>query len=124
MAYTTVEQVVAGFRELDDDEKAKCNALIEEADIMIDARNSKANDDVKRVVECRMVRRALGSGDDGVNVPIGASQGSMSAMGYSQSWTIGSGSSGELYLSKTEKDLLGVGNRIGSHSPIEDMVAE
>lgn len=31
------------------------------------------------------------------------------------------GSAGELYLSKLEKKLLGVGNRIGSHSPVEDL---
>jgi hypothetical protein len=42
-------------------------------------------------------------------------------MGYSQSWTIGNGSTGELYLSRTEKKLLGAGNSIGSHSPLEDM---
>ena len=42
-------------------------------------------------------------------------------MGYSQSWTMGTGSSGELYLSKLERRLLGVGDRIGAHSPLEGM---
>ena len=32
------------------------------------------------------------------------------------------GSVGELYLSKLEKRLLGVGNRIGARSPVEDLV--
>ena len=31
------------------------------------------------------------------------------------------GSSGELYLSKLEKKLLGGGDRIGAHSPLEGM---
>ena len=31
------------------------------------------------------------------------------------------GSSGELYLSKLEKKLLGVGDKIGAHSPLEDL---
>lgn len=40
---------------------------------------------------------------------------------YSQSWTMGSGSAGELYLSKLEKKLLGVGDRIGACSPLEGL---
>lgn len=66
-----------------------------------------------------MVIRALGIDND---IPLGATQGSMSGLGYSQSWTIGTGGSvGELYLSKTDKQLLGGGNSIGSHSPLEDL---
>ena len=42
-------------------------------------------------------------------------------MGYSQSWTMGSGSAGELYLSKLEKKLLGIGDRIGARSPLEGL---
>ena len=51
---------------------------------------------------------------------MGATQGSMSALGYSQSWTIGAGSVGELYLGKLEKKLLGACNRIGSYSPVQE----
>ena len=47
--------------------------------------------------------------------------GTATALGYSQSWTMGSGSSGELYLSKLEKKLLGVGSKIGARSPLEDL---
>ncbi len=43
---------------------------------------------------------------------------------YSQTWTMSGGSVGELYLSKLEKKLLGVGDRIGARSPLEGMVAE
>jgi hypothetical protein len=42
-------------------------------------------------------------------------------MGYSQSWTITNGATGELYLSRAEKKMLGAGNSIGSHSPLEYM---
>ena len=52
---------------------------------------------------------------------MGATQGTATALGYSQSWTMGSGSSGELYLSKLEKKLLGVGSKIGARSPLEDL---
>ena len=68
-----------------------------------------------------MVRRALGDGDNDSAFPIGATQGSMSALGYSQSWQYSGGGSGELYLSKLEKKLLGVGERIGTRSPLEDL---
>ena len=60
-------------------------------------------------------------GDSSAQFPLGFTQGTLSAMGYSQSWTMGTGSSGELYLSKLERRLLGVGDRIGAHSPLEGM---
>lgn len=120
--YATVSDVEAGFRELTTDEEAICNALLEEAAVIIDAYNINASDSAKKVVSCRMVRRALGDGEGSQALPIGATQGSIAAGGYSQSWTISGGSTGELYLGKIEKKLLGVGNMIGSHSPLEDKV--
>lgn len=119
-AYATVDDVESGFRTLDEDEQTRCSALIEEAAVIIDSYNSEASDEVKKVVTCRMVRRAIGDSDT-TTVPIGATQGSISAMGYSQSWTVGTGSAGELYLSKLEKHLLGLGDKIGSYSPVEEL---
>ncbi len=56
---------------------------------------------------------------------MGATQGSMSGLGYSQSWTISSGgSTGELYLSKTDKSLLGTNKSIGSYSPVQELAPE
>ena len=118
MVYATVEDVEAGFKTLDEDERARCEALLKEAGIIIDTYNLNASIDRKNLVSCRMVRRGLA---DNSGSPIGATQGSMSALGYTQSWTMSSGSVGELYLSKTEKTLLGVGNRISAKSPIEEM---
>lgn len=122
MSYATTQDVEAGFRTLSEDEQAKCTALLEEAALIIDSYNKDAQEDAKKVVSCRMVRRQLYDGDSGgVTYPMGATQGTASALGYSQSWTMGSGSSGELYLSKLEKKLLGVGDRIGSRSPLEGL---
>ena len=122
MSYATAQDVEAGFRTLSEDEQAKCTALLEEAALIIDSYNKDAQEDAKKVVSCRMVRRQLYDGDSGgVTYPMGATQGTASAMGYSQSWTMGGGSSGELYLSKLEKKLLGVGDRIGSRSPLEGL---
>lgn len=121
MLYAEVQDVEAGFRALSKEEQTRCVALLSEAAVIIDHYNPDADADTKRVVSCRMVRRPLGDGEDGVSFPMGATQGTATALGYSQSWTMGSGSSGELYLSKLEKKLLGVGSKIGTRSPLEDL---
>lgn len=122
MAYATYEDVQARMtRQLSEDEQTICTTLLDDAAVMIDTFNSAAGDDVKLVVSCRMVMRQLGDGESS-GIPMGATQGSMSGLGYAQSWTYSSGSSGELYLSKVDKQLLGYGNKIGSHSPLEDFV--
>lgn len=128
MRYATAEDVEAGFRMLEDSEKPLCEALLDEAGIVIDAYKQDASEERKRLVSCRMVRRQLdagsGAAQNAVTFPMGASQGSASALGYSQTWTMSGGSVGELYLSKPEKKLLGVGDKIGASSPLEGMVAK
>lgn len=122
MAYAQIADVEAGFRPLAGDEPERCRYLLEEAALIVDAYNPAAQEDAKRLVSCRMVRRQLGpEADGGAQVPMGATQGTMSAMGYSQSWAMSTGSAGELYLSKLEKKLLGAGDRIGARSPLEAM---
>lgn len=122
MAYATYEDVQARIsRTLTEDEQAICTTLLDDAAVIIDAFNDQATLDIKKVVSCRMVIRAMGDGDS-AGVPVGATQGSMSGLGYSQSWTISSGSVGELYLAKMDKQLLGRGNQIGSYSPVEELV--
>ena len=121
MLYAEVQDVEAGFRALSKVEQTRCVALLSEAAVIIDHYNPDADADTKRVVSCRMVRRPLGDGEDGVSFPMGATQGTATALGYSQSWTMSGGSSGELYLSKLEKKLLGVGSRVGARSPLEDL---
>ena len=123
MAYATILDIQdRSTRTYSPDELKVCQTLLDDVAILIDNFNKDASADAKEVVSCRVVIRAMGSGGDN-GVPIGATQGSMSALGYSQSWTMGaSGASGELYLSKTEKQLLGGGNRIGSYSPTQELV--
>lgn len=117
--YTTADAVAAGYRTLTADEITLCTRLIIEAGVIVDAYNEDADEDVKGVVVCQMVRRAISSGNATAGIPMGAMQGTMTAGPYSQSWTVQNGSVGELYLSKLDKKLLGVGNRIGSRSPAE-----
>lgn len=120
--YATVQDVAAGFRPLTASEEQIASRLLVESAIIIDAYNANASADAKNIVSCRMVRRSIGSSGD---TPIGASQGSMSALGYSQSWTMGAtGSTGELYLNRMDKKLLGAGNAIGSYSPIQELVPQ
>ena len=124
MRYATVDEVSMGFRALSDDECEICLSMLDEAGTIIDAFSPAASADSKNLVSCRMVRRQLDAGTGGQVAsmyPMGATQASASALGYQQSWTVSGGSVGELYLSKLEKRLLGVGDRIGAHSPLEDM---
>lgn len=123
MTYAEVFDVEAGFRTLTEDERGRCEALLGEAAILIDTYNPDAGDNARRLVSCRMVRRVLGDGigGDAPLYPMGASQGSASALGYTQSWTLTGGTAGELYLSKLDKKLLGVGSKIGAYSPVEGL---
>ena len=122
MAYATYSDVQARMtRTLSTAEQTLCTTLMDDAAVIIDKFNKNADTDAKKVVSCRMVIRAIGDGSsDGV--PVGATQGSMAGLGYSQSWTISNGSTGELYLAKLDKEILGSGNKIGSASPVENLV--
>lgn len=122
MAYATVQDVQDRMtRELTETEQNVVSNLLDDSAVIIDSYNANATADAKKIVSVRMVVRAIGADSDGV--PMGATQGSMSGLGYSQSWTIGTGGSvGELYLGKLEKKLLGCGNQIGSYSPVQELV--
>ena len=122
-AYATVADVQARMtRTMSAQEQQICATMLEDAAVIIDAYNVNAAADARKIVSCRMVIRALGDGGDS-DVPTGATQGSQSALGYSQSWTIGSGGgAGELYIGKLERRLLGCGELIGSYSPTQELV--
>lgn len=122
-SYATYEDVQARMsRTLTSDEQAIVTTLLGDAGVIIDAYNADATSDAKLVVSCRMVIRAISVTDD---VPMGATQGTISALGYSQSWSVGTGGTvGELYLNKTDKQMLGRSNLIGSYSPVQELVPE
>ena len=123
MTYATLEDIQGRMnRVLSESETALCETLLEDAALIIDSYNENADVSIKQLITCRMIIRVLGDGEDS-GFPTGASQGSMSGLGYSQSWTIGSGgSTGELYISKLERNMLKVGNHIGSYSPVQELV--
>lgn len=102
-------------------EQGVCTSLLDRAALMIDsfAVAASKSEAIKKEVSVNMVSRVMGTSDQ--DIPIGATQGSMSGLGYAQSWTVSNGATGELYFNKDDKRLLGIGNAIGSHSPLEDM---
>ncbi len=105
-------------RNLSEAELSMCETLLEDAGVIIDSYKSSAYADAKKLVTCSMILRVLGDGE--TQFPIGATQGTVSALGYSQTFSMGTGSTGELYLTKQEKRLLGAGQRIGFASPWDD----
>ena len=122
MAYATYEDVQVRIgKTFNAQEKTKCTTLLDDAAVLIDSYNSEASADAKKIVSCRMVGRIMGVSD--MEIPVGSTQGSQSGLGYSESWTISSGgSAGELYLGATDKKYLGGTSKIGSYSPIQEMV--
>ena len=95
MAYATIEDVEKGYKDLDADERVRAEALLDRAAVIIDTVAEKdVSDDAKKLVSCNMVTRAIASlsGSDGI--PIGVSQGTQTGLGYTSSYTFGSGSSG------------------------------
>ena len=122
MAYAAVSDVQARMtRTMTSGEQAICGNLLDDAAVVIDADNADASADAKKVVSVRMVQRAMGDGD-AAGYPQGASQGSQTGLGYTQSWTMSAGGAvGELYLGRLDKKLLGVSDKIGSYSPVQEM---
>ena len=122
MAYATTDDIAARLgRSLTPTELQTCSVALDDAAVIIDSVAPLAADNAKEVVSCRMVIRSM-SAEGQSGVPMGATQGSQSALGYSQSWTIsGGGSSGELYLSKADRRILGCGDAIGSYSPVQEL---
>ena len=120
-AYATTADVQARLNwTMDLAQRSICEELLNDAGVIIDTFAASAPAETKKVVSCRMVMRALGDGTVS-GVPMGATQGSQSALGYSQSWTISNGASGEVYLSRFDKQMLKTGNTVGSYSPVQDL---
>lgn len=107
MAYATVDDLEAGWRELTAKEKARAEVLLERASALIDSLTDTTNIDkvVLTTVCCSVVQRVMQVDDyDG----IGLSRENITAGSYIQSYTYAN-PSGDMYLTKTEKQLLGLG---------------
>lgn len=107
MAYATVADIEERWHTLSADEQARAGVLLDDAAVIIDAlANIKDGDDMERAryVSVNMVIRAMSATETDT---FGVSNASMTAGSYSQSWTY-TNPSGDMYLTKIEKRLLGV----------------
>ncbi len=105
MAYATVSDLEARWKTLDAQEEAVASTLLEDAAVLIDSMGTPRSDDAARVVSCYMVRRAMSSQAADV---FGVTQTSMTAGSYQQQWTYAN-PGGDLYLTKAERSMLGLG---------------
>ena len=121
MAYAGVSELEARWRSLDETEQARAAVLLEDASAMLDALTDGPHDPeaepdyckLLAIVACNMVQRSMGADADA----FGLSQQTMTAGPYSQSWSF-SNPSGDFYLTKAEKSMLGLGGGIGHIRPM------
>lgn len=120
MAYATTSDIEARWRPLTEAEASRASTLLDDAAVIIDdlagideATVDEATAAKAKIVSCDMVIRAMSMSQDAY----GVSQASMTAGPYTQSWTYSS-PSGDLYLTKLEKRMLGItSSYIGSIAP-------
>lgn len=117
MAYATTQDIEARWRTLTQDEQSRADVLLDDAAAILDALvvqdGTNEQGELLRTVSCNMVIRAMSAAADSY----GVSQQSMTAGPYTQQWTY-SNPSGDMYLTKLEKRLLGISSGyIGSIEP-------
>lgn len=115
-AFATVSDLESRWRTLDTDEQEKAGTLLDDAAAMLAAfvtvdTSDTAQAELLKIVSCNMVIRSMSASETDA---YGASQMSMTAGPYTRSYTFGN-PSGDLYLTKLEKRMLGItGSYIGS----------
>lgn len=120
MAYADVSDLEARWRELNEAEEARAEVLLADASAVLDSLVDVDETDTEqleicKIVVCAMVQRAMVAGEADA---YGVTQQSMTAGPYTQSWTY-SNPNANLYLTKAEKKMLGVGGGyIGSIRPM------
>lgn len=120
MAYATYTDLEAIWRPLSADEQEQATALLDYAAVIIDAYatvDATDEEQLKRAkyVSCSMVRRAMMASESDM---IGISQASATMGPFNQQATF-SNPTGDLYLTGTEKGMLGAnGSFIASVRPV------
>jgi hypothetical protein len=113
MPYATWEDVQAGWRPLTADEQARATDLLEEAAVEINAIAPLADPptvgelEARQVVSKRMVRRAMSVAVDALGV--GSIQQGAGPYQETRNFT---NPAGDLYLTKADRRLLGVGRQV------------
>lgn len=121
MACATVDDLEKRWRALTDDEKTVAGAFLDDAEAIlahfVSDFATKIKDDTYKalviVIECAMVKRAVMNNFE----QAGVSQHTVTAGSYNENITY-SNPSGDMYLTKNEKKLLGITKqRIGAIRP-------
>lgn len=119
MAFALVSDIEARWRDLSTAEESRASVLIDDASAMLENLVTVDPSDEKqasllKTVCCSMVIRAMSATEYDA---FGVANTSMTAGSYTQSWTY-SNPTGDLYLTKMEKRLLGISTGyIGSIRP-------
>ena len=113
MAYATISDLEARYGEVDAELTDRAQALLEDAATILDARVVVDISDQQQrerlcLVSCAMVNRALQAAASDV---YGVSNTSYTMGPFTQSATFAN-PSGDLYLTKGERDLLGIGGSV------------
>lgn len=109
--YATVDDLEARWRTLSADEQARAGVLLEDAAVRLDAACPPSDPPTDQelaarlIVSCEMVKRAMASGVTGGVGVTSVQQGA----GPYQETTQFANPTGDLYLSKSDRKLLGCG---------------
>lgn len=115
MAYATVEELEARWRTLTTAEKARAGTLLDDAAVRLDvtcAPSDPVTDQeaaARKIVSCEMVKRAMASPGGIDNV--GVTQYSETTGPFTDQRTFAN-PTGDLYLTKADKALLGCGRQV------------
>lgn len=112
--YATVEDIEAGWRTLTDEERLAAEQGIEDASVILETLLTRrgidpttVDQDVARIVTRNMVRRSLPDPESVATVPDGVKSQQISVDIFQRSLTFAS-PTGEVYLTKLEKTMLGL----------------
>ena len=119
MRFAEVSDLEARWRCLSASESSQAQVLLEDASAMLASmvtipEHDDGYPELLKIVCCNMVQRAMSAA---ATDAVGVTQQSMTAGPYTQSWSYAN-PTGDMYLTKVEKRLLGISNGyIGSIRP-------
>lgn len=109
MAYATIEDVEAAWRDVADFERPRFEQVLEDAALWLDAQLSAARapappHDVMRFLSCNLLRRAVGELD-----PTGADAQWSTLTDQAAQYSTPAAVRSDFYLTKWERTMLGIG---------------
>lgn len=121
MAYATVTDVEARWRTLTDPEKIRAEVLLEDAAVRLDVScpptepATPSELSARKIVSCEMVKRAMASPGGIAGIGVTSLQTGAGPYQETQQFT---NPTGDLYLTKADRSLLGCGKQIAFTHPM------